>query len=130
MAHIRLLRSTHTCRHKCGVALIRVISLIPSIMSTKTSSELVEFSTCEISDALIKLNVPHGGHIPDIVEMFPLARICAPAYTVRMADVSDELTSSTPRPSSHFVDMAPSGFIIVIDAPPRLVNPLDAFDRH
>lgn len=87
-------------------------------MSTST---LIEFSTCEISDALVKLNVPHGGHIPDI-SMFSSppsgSRICAPAYTVRMVAASD---TSAPKLSAHFVDTAPAGSIIVIDAPARLV---------
>ncbi|KAG6813373.1 hypothetical protein H0H92_011639 [Tricholoma furcatifolium] len=83
-----------------------------------TASRLVEFSTCEISDALIKLNIPHGGLIPDILEMFPVNRICGPAYTVRMVDVSD---TSAPKLTSHFVDTTPPGSIVFIDAPARSV---------
>ena len=79
-----------------------------------------EFSSCEISDALIKLGVPHGGHIPDIHMLSPSTsspgvKICAPAYTVQMVLSSD---NSAPKLSEHFVDTATEGSIIVIDSPP------------
>lgn len=88
----------------------------PPAMSTALS----DFSTCEISDALIKLSVPHGGHIPDIHMVSPTSsnhfgiKICGPAYTVKMV-----LSSSTDAPSlsEHFVDTAPPGAVIVIDVP-------------
>ena len=81
---------------------------------------LADFSTCEVSDALIKLSIPHGGHIPDIHLASPTSsnhfgiKICGPAYTVKMA-----LASSTDAPSlsEHFIDTAPAGAVIVIDAP-------------
>ncbi|KAG6850959.1 hypothetical protein H0H93_005828 [Arthromyces matolae] len=92
-------------------------------MLPRTHSPLAAFSTCEISDALIKLNVPHGGYIPDIVQMFPGNSICAPAYTLRVVDASD---TSAPKLSSHFVDTVPSGFIIVIEAPIRLSHAKNA----
>jgi len=84
----------------------------PPAMSTALS----DFSTCEISDALIKLSVPHGGHIPDIhmVSNHFGIKTCGPAYTVKMV-----LSSSTDAPSlsEHFVDTAPPGAVIVIDVP-------------
>ena len=80
---------------------------------------LAQFSTCEISDALIKLSISHGGYIPDIntITQNSNVRICGPAYTVQMLLP----TSSGSKLSSHFVDTAPSGSIIVIDAPPGSV---------
>ncbi|KAG6375355.1 RraA-like protein [Boletus reticuloceps] len=64
------------------------------------------YSTCEISDALIKLGSPHGGHIPDIHVLSPdrHARISGPAYTVQMVLASDQ---TAPRLAAHFVDTAP-----------------------
>jgi hypothetical protein len=64
------------------------------------ANELVQFSTCEISDALVKLGLTHnmkenpvqrGGFIPDIQMLSPSPndlvgqnkRICGPAYTVK-----------------------------------------------
>ena len=81
-------------------------------------------STCEISDALIKLGSPHGGHIPDIHILFPKSdlRISGPAYTVQMVLASDQ--TALPKPSAHFVDTATPKSIIVIDAPPRSVSSL------
>ena len=87
--------------------------------NTFVMSSLGMFSTCEISDALIKLRVPHGGYIPDIHLVSSLSstpRICGPAYTVRMVLASD---MDAPRLSTHFVDTAPAGSIIVIEAPSR-----------
>jgi regulator of RNase E activity RraA len=85
-------------------------------------SKLSEFSSCEISDALVKLGFPNGGLIPDISVMSPpddiKQTLCAPAYTVRMVPASD---TSAPKLSEHFVDTAPAGSFIVIDAPTRLV---------
>ncbi|KIM23812.1 hypothetical protein M408DRAFT_332168 [Serendipita vermifera MAFF 305830] len=89
-----------------------------------------DYSTCEISDALIKLGSKHGGHLPDIYCISPGAagtnrtpssdagpgiRIEGPAYTVKMVLFDDE---TAPKPTTHFVDGAKDGHIIVIDAPP------------
>jgi regulator of RNase E activity RraA len=96
---------------------------ISRAMSTSTPSStcpLLQFSACEISDALIKLGSPNGGHIPDVYMLSPTSqvKICAPAYTVQMVLASDK---SAPKLSSHFVDTATPGSIVVIDAPPRSV---------
>lgn len=84
---------------------------------------LALFSTCELSDALIKLGVPHGGHIPDVhrVAGLPVAsrdggdRLCGPAYTVQMVLAGD---SSAPKLEKHFVDTIVRGTIVVINVPP------------
>lgn len=91
--------------------------------STHLIERLSEFSACEISDALIKLGYPNGGHIPDIHLVLPLGssqKICGPAYTVQMVFTLD---TSAPKLSSHFVDTAPTGTVIVINAPPSSVPP-------
>ncbi|KAG9316620.1 ribonuclease E inhibitor RraA/Dimethylmenaquinone methyltransferase [Chiua virens] len=83
---------------------------------------LSTFSTCEISDALIKLGSPHGGYIPDIHIQSPSntdTRICGPAYTVQMVRTSDQ---TAPKLSDHFVDTATPQSVIVINAPPRVPN--------
>ena len=83
--------------------------------------QLSEFSACEISDALIKLGSLNGGHIPDIHLVSPSGsnqKICGPAYTVQMVFSSD---TSAPKLSSHFIDTAPAGAVIVINAPPSSV---------
>lgn len=96
-----------------------------STMSTQDAHSLSSFSSCEISDALIKLGVPHGGFIPDVYMLSPApwaapVKICAPAYTVKMVPASDK---DAPKLSTHFVDTATPGSVIVIDAPSRSVCP-------
>jgi regulator of RNase E activity RraA len=89
------------------------------------SNLLANYTTCEISDALIKHGLPHGGHIPDILPLSPVpsTRICGPAYTVQMELFSH---TSSPKLSSHFIDTAPEGCVIVIDAPRRKLPPSHA----
>ena len=89
-----------------------------------------DFSTCEVSDALIKLGVPHGGYIPDIYCISPHysrsetggpaaqcvpVRLCGPAYTVRMVFASDR--DAPELQQGHFVDLAPEGSIAFVSAP-------------
>lgn len=100
-------------------SLLRHMSSVESNVSS--TSALVQFSTCELSDALIKLGVPHGGHIPDVYrqssyEGSATERICGPAYTVQMVSASE---TNAPKLEKHFVDTAENGCIVVIDAPPR-----------
>ncbi|KAI0762088.1 RraA-like protein [Trametes elegans] len=95
-------------------------------MSTNAPSDvqakLSGFSTCELSDALIRLGSPHGGHIPDLHMLSPsdpATRLCGPAYTVQMVLGSNK---AAPKPSAHFVDTAPPGSVVVINAPPQVKN--------
>ena len=92
------------------------------IIILSNTMSLAQFSTCEISDALIKLSIPHGGYIPDLntISTISYARICGPAYTVQMVLAASHTSGS--KLSSHFVDTAPSGSIIVIDVPPGSVH--------
>lgn len=85
-------------------------------------SPLAQFSTCEISDALLKLNVPNAGHLSDINIFSPNSstHICGPAYTVKMVLATD---TAAPKLNQHFVDTAPQGSIIVIDAPSGMSPP-------
>ncbi|CAE6474283.1 unnamed protein product [Rhizoctonia solani] len=96
--------------------------------------QLSPFSSCEISDALIKLGLSHnanetpvqrGGYIPDINMLSPSptvgdgqnTRICGYAYTVKMVRGDD---SQAPKPAQHFVDAAPPGSVAVISVPPNI----------
>lgn len=88
---------------------------------SSSQSNLSQFSTCELSDALIKLGSPNGGLLPDIKRMShyegsSIERICGPAYTVQMVLASDK---EAPKLSEHFVDTIEEGSIVVIDTPPR-----------
>ena len=104
-------------------ALPRTLSLLRQMSTTtsSTSSALAQFSTCELSDALIKIGLPHGGHIPDVrrqsvYEGSADQRICGPAYTVKMVLSSEK---EAPRLNEHYVDTTERGSVIVIDAPLR-----------
>ncbi|KAI1795676.1 RraA-like protein [Ganoderma leucocontextum] len=93
-----------------------------SSSASDVQSKLAGFSTCEISDALIKLGEPHGGHIPDMTMLSPSdqsTRLCGPAYTVQMVLGSDQ---DAPKLSAHFVDTTPQGSVVVINAPDRVKN--------
>ncbi|KIK67146.1 hypothetical protein GYMLUDRAFT_101788, partial [Collybiopsis luxurians FD-317 M1] len=79
---------------------------------------LSAFSSCELSDALIKLGLQSGGYIPDL-NHFSGNPICGPAYTVKFVLTTD---TDAPKLSEHFVDTAPSGSVIVIDTPKNVKN--------
>ncbi|KIJ67781.1 hypothetical protein HYDPIDRAFT_107275 [Hydnomerulius pinastri MD-312] len=109
--------------YRAAVVKLR-LSVISRAMSTKITPPLASFSACEISDALIKLGSPHGGHIPDVHMLSPSVsesqvKICAPAYTVQMVLASDQ---TAPKLSTHYVDTATPGSVVVIDAPPQSKN--------
>ncbi|KAK0546614.1 hypothetical protein OC845_004512 [Tilletia horrida] len=84
-------------------------------------TKLREFSTCEVSDALIKLKVPHGGHIPGIDIFSPEhingeTRVCGPAFTVKMVNQKDK---DAPKPAKHFVDASEPGSVMIVTCPPN-----------
>ncbi|GAA94115.1 uncharacterized protein L969DRAFT_16333 [Mixia osmundae IAM 14324] len=80
------------------------------------------YSSCEISDALIKLKHPTGGLLPDLDLFSPSlasekaeqTRIVGEAFTVKMIDAADK---DQTKPPEHFVDAAEPGSIMVISAP-------------
>ncbi|KAF8313461.1 RraA-like protein [Clavulina sp. PMI_390] len=87
--------------------------------STERADLLAPYSTCEISDAMVKLGVASGGHIPDITMFSPsrdsaTEKICGPACTVQMVDAKDK---TSPTPQYHFVDVAPRNSVMVISTP-------------
>ena len=64
--------------------------------------------SCDVSDALCKLKVPHGGFLPGLTMWSPQrqdgnTKIIGPAYTVQYAPLDD------PRPKhpSHYVRLCP-----------------------
>jgi regulator of RNase E activity RraA len=95
-------------------------------MSESLTLAQSDLTTCEISDALLKLGVPHGGHIPDIHCISPHShsrtncsagrRLCGPAYTVRMVLASER--DEPKLQGAHFVDLAPEGSVVFVSAPP------------
>lgn len=113
-----------TASHNDGDASGYVSYLCTSI-TMSFRSLLAKLSTCEISDALLKLGIRNGGHIPQLQMISPnplslsddsSSVICGPAYTVQMVLASD--TTSPKLTAGHFVDLAPEESVIFIDAPP------------
>ena len=60
---------------------------------------LKQYTTCDVSDALLKLNVPHGGVLADLVVYSPVGqasteaadiKIVGEAYTVQMVPNDDK----------------------------------------
>ncbi|KAG0244305.1 hypothetical protein BGW41_008069 [Actinomortierella wolfii] len=68
------------------------------------------YSSCDVSDALLKLGVTGAGYIPDI-------HLWSPEY--KAGDTRD---TSAPKPSQHFVDAAPAGHVICISQPAKTTN--------
>jgi regulator of RNase E activity RraA len=88
-------------------------------LHSNPAMSLAALPTCQISDALVTLKIPHGGHIPDVLPIsLPSsgARICGPAYTVQLVPESD---SDSPKLSTpvHWLDTIPAGSVVVIAAP-------------
>ncbi|KAJ9098543.1 hypothetical protein QFC19_006311 [Naganishia cerealis] len=94
---------------------------------------LKPFSSCEVSDALVRLGVQHGGYLSDIRAFSPMEfgdahpKLIGPATTVEIVHASTELVES---PQGHHVsfpciglisygriDLARPGRVMVITAP-------------
>ncbi|KAK1763920.1 RraA-like protein [Phialemonium atrogriseum] len=79
---------------------------------------LRNYSTCDVSDALCKLNVPNGGFLAGITMWSPQrqdgpTRMVGTAYTVKYVPVDD------PAPSypTHYIDSVPEGSVIFVSTP-------------
>ncbi|KAK6078800.1 ribonuclease e inhibitor rraa dimethylmenaquinone methyltransferase [Seiridium cupressi] len=80
---------------------------------------LKEFTTCDISDALIKLKYRNGGFLSGLTMWSPQrqegdTKIVGPAYTVKYALLDDP----APKMTGHYIDTVPPGCVLFISAPP------------
>ncbi|CAG8439189.1 6538_t:CDS:2 [Diversispora eburnea] len=80
------------------------------------------YSSCDVADALLKLNHPHGGYLPDIIMFSPEqqagpTKLVGPVFTV--VPISD---TTSPKPAQHFADAAPEGSVVFVSAPPNSIN--------
>ncbi|KAK6910183.1 hypothetical protein I203_104215 [Kwoniella mangroviensis CBS 8507] len=83
---------------------------------------LEDLSTCEISDALVKLGNVTGGFIPNLNIYSPSGReeedvkVVGRVFTVRLVEQErpDQEHSNGSKAEQHFVDAAPSGSVILI----------------
>lgn len=80
--------------------------------------------SCDVADALTKLKVPHGGFLPGLTMWSPKrqegpTKIIGPAYTVKYVRKNYE---NDRKPQSHYIDSVPTGAVIFISAPPKMIN--------
>jgi len=85
---------------------------------------LQPYSTCDVSDALLKLKYPHGGFLPGLTLWSPKrqegpTKIIGPAYTVKYVRKNYE---NEPKLNGHYIDSIPAGAVVFISSPPRTVN--------
>ncbi|KAK2780567.1 ribonuclease e inhibitor rraa dimethylmenaquinone methyltransferase [Colletotrichum kahawae] len=91
-----------------------------------TVKSFAKYTSCDVADALIKLDVPGGGFLPGLTLWSPhrqsgQTRIVGPAFTVKYSSTSDG--NATPKGGTgHFVDSVPSGAVILISCPENTIN--------
>ncbi|PLW16229.1 hypothetical protein PCANC_12528 [Puccinia coronata f. sp. avenae] len=91
-------------------------------VSIETIRQISRFSSCDVADALIKLNHPNGGYLPDINLQTQSAyspsdiKICGEAFTVQMVPAAD---TESPRLTQHYVDAGEQDTVMVISSPPN-----------
>ncbi|KAI6860874.1 hypothetical protein KC343_g2202 [Hortaea werneckii] len=80
---------------------------------------LAAYSTCDISDALLKLKHPLGGFLPGLSMWSPgrhsrSTKILGPAYTVKFVKHEEKDAPILPK---HYIDTVPAGAVVFISAP-------------
>jgi regulator of RNase E activity RraA len=118
----------------------RLLPIMPSIVNDGIILKLQEYSACDISDALVKLKVPSGGVLVDLVPITASVRpgdsaspttkapVIAPVSTVLFAPkdpLQPRLQRSTPKNipgSAHWVDLTHPGTIVVMQQSPGQTN--------
>ncbi|KAK4196948.1 ribonuclease E inhibitor RraA/Dimethylmenaquinone methyltransferase [Triangularia verruculosa] len=103
--------------------------LLSTKMSNPTAPEdpivkaLQEFTTCDVSDALIKLKYRNGGFLSGLTMWSPQrqdgdTKIVGPAYTVEYVPLDDP----RPKHQGHYIDSVPAGAVIFVSCPPKIPN--------
>ncbi|RDW61673.1 hypothetical protein BP5796_11565 [Coleophoma crateriformis] len=90
--------------------------------SRATLKSLEGFSSCDVSDALVKLGVKYGGFLSGLTMWSPgrqsgTSKIFGSAYTVQMVDAKD---TTSPKPSVHFADGIPRHSVVFVSQPKGL----------
>ncbi|KAF5855683.1 hypothetical protein ETB97_008618 [Aspergillus alliaceus] len=86
-------------------------------MADFTVQSLQPYSTCDISDALLKLSSKTGGFLPNLTIWSPkrqkgTTKIIGPAYTVKYVPLDDP----APKVESHYIDSVPEGTVIFVSS--------------
>ncbi|KAL2203868.1 RraA-like protein [Sarocladium strictum] len=91
--------------------------------SDQIVSALQEYTTCDVSDALLKLKQSHGGFLPGLTMWSPErqagdTKIVGPAYTVKYVPIDDP----APKHPTHYIDTIPEGAVVFISCPSHVSN--------
>ncbi|KXJ94048.1 ribonuclease E inhibitor RraA/Dimethylmenaquinone methyltransferase [Microdochium bolleyi] len=87
---------------------------------------LQDYTTCDVSDALCKLDkvrYRHGGFLPGLSMWSPLrqagpTKIVGPAYTVKYLPLDDPAGKHP----THYIDSVPEGAVVFVSSPPKTSN--------
>ncbi|KAK7984053.1 hypothetical protein PG989_011455 [Apiospora arundinis] len=95
--------------------------------TTMTQQDIIkalhEYTTCDVSDALCKLNYRNGGFLPGLTMWSPQrqdgpTKIVGPAYTVKYVPLDDP----APKHPTHYIDSVPAGAVVFVSAPAGTPN--------
>ncbi|KYK55032.1 menaquinone methyltransferase [Drechmeria coniospora] len=97
-------------------------------ISSDVHAQLMQYTACDVSDALLKLHVPGAGHIPDLHPYgAPAAHesiVVAPVSTILFAPKGDTLAEppSNMPDGVHWADLTCSETIVIMKQPPGQTN--------
>ncbi|KAJ4421163.1 hypothetical protein N0V82_003928 [Gnomoniopsis sp. IMI 355080] len=96
-----------------------------STIEGSTLETLKEFTTCDISQALVHLGYRNGGFLSGLTMWSPerqagATKLIGPAYTVKYAPKDDP----APKLQSHYIDSVPEGAVVFVSCPPGIPNGL------
>jgi regulator of RNase E activity RraA len=93
-------------------------------MATSISLETLQnYTACDISDALLKLKVPHAGFIPDLIAYVPppnrllIGPVSTALFVAKDTSADANLPSSNIPAGAHWVDLIPAGTILLQSQP-------------
>ncbi|KAI0007051.1 ribonuclease E inhibitor RraA/Dimethylmenaquinone methyltransferase [Xylariaceae sp. FL0662B] len=84
---------------------------------------LQEYTTCDVSDALCKLEYRNGGFLSGLTMWSPQrqdgpTKIVGPAYTVKYVPLDD----TSPKHPTHYIDSVSNGSVIFVSCPAKTPN--------
>ncbi|KAI4765465.1 RraA-like protein [Aureobasidium sp. EXF-3400] len=90
-----------------------------SAVHTSVFNALKRFTSCDIGDALVKLNIRHGGYLHGLKMFSPYQqastrKISGPVFPVKMVDADDK---SAPKPSQHSADAVKKDSVVFVLQP-------------
>lgn len=105
-----------------------VVTCSAKMSSTSAPSDpiveqLKQFTTCDVSNALIKLKYRNGGFLSGLTLWSPErqagdTRIVGPAYTVKYVPLDDP----APKHPTHYIDSVPAGAVVFVSCPAKTPN--------